>query len=137
MSNYYDAIAKSYDRLHGEEQIRKIKTVLKHIELTSDDWVIDVGCGTGVSFPYFQPHVEYMVGIDPAAQLLYNCKSTKKPQMIHGWGEHLPQRDGLFDVVVCFTAIHNFTDPEKGIKEMIRVSKPSATIVVTVWQPKL
>jgi ubiquinone/menaquinone biosynthesis C-methylase UbiE len=51
--NYYDAIAKGYDKLHKQEQQRKLKVILPHLEIKPTDMFVDVGCGTGVAFPFF------------------------------------------------------------------------------------
>jgi ubiquinone/menaquinone biosynthesis C-methylase UbiE len=50
---YYDGIAKGYDRLHKQEQQRKLKVILPHLQIKPTDMFVDVGCGTGVAFPFF------------------------------------------------------------------------------------
>jgi ubiquinone/menaquinone biosynthesis C-methylase UbiE len=51
-------------------------------------------------------------------------------EVILGQGEHLPFRDRQFDIVLCLTALHNFHDPEKGLREMKRVGKKCWIITV-------
>ena len=55
----YNNIAKSYNELHGEEQIKKLDIIKKNIKIISP--LLDVGCGTGISTNYF--NVE-SVGVD-------------------------------------------------------------------------
>lgn len=129
---YYDATAKGYDNLHQEEQERKLRSILPKIKYDSDSWFLDVGCGTCVSFPFFD--CKYKFGIDPSSGLLKNAKEVRhsKGFVINGQGESLPFRSETFDIVICMTAIHNFDDIPSGLEEMNRVAKVGATIVVTV-----
>jgi len=119
MKNYYDSIAEGYDSLHGEEQLRKLSIIGQHIPKGA--LILDVGCGTGLS-----TILGNVIGIDPSRGLL---KKARIP-VVQGMGEHLPFKDGCVDAVICVTALHNFSDIEKGIKEMVRVSK--GVIVVSL-----
>ncbi|MBW3012274.1 class I SAM-dependent methyltransferase [Candidatus Woesearchaeota archaeon] len=107
---YYDEISSGYNELHAEEQKKKFNLVKKYIK----GKVLDVGCGTGLSTP------EGAVGIDPSPGLL---KLNPNNEKILGRAECLPFEDKSFDTVISLTAIHNFDDIEKSLKEMKRVSK--------------
>ena len=47
----YNKIAKSYNELHKEEQIKKLEIIKKNIKIIPP--LLDVGCGTGISTNYF------------------------------------------------------------------------------------
>ncbi len=49
---------------------------------------------------------------------------------IQGEGEHLPFYESSFDFVICVTALHNFHNPEKGLKEIKRVGRGKGAITV-------
>jgi len=123
----YNDIAKSYDKLYGEEQIKKVKLILENISIKKTDWLLDVGCGTGVSTSLFECN---KIGIDPSEKLIF--QAVKRIPAIIGKGEELPFNDGIFDIVVCITAIHNFEDYKKGISEMKRVCKEGGRIIITL-----
>lgn len=129
---YYDALASGYDRLHRTEQQRKLGALLPKINVSPDACFLDVGCGTGVSFPYFK--CPYQFGLDPSIELLKRVPkaSSAYGAVINGQGERLPFRTGTFDVVLCLTAFHNFDNPTSGLEEMRRVCKSDGTIIVTV-----
>ena len=116
---YYDEIAKTYDELHKEEQIKKIQIILDEDLVRHTDTVLDVGCGTGFSLDYF--NAKKIIGIDPAEKLIKQYSGKNK--IILGCSENLPFKDKEFDVVVSFTAIQNFDDLEKGLEEIKRVGK--------------
>ena len=127
---YYDEIAKGYDELHKEEQVKKIKEILKHVKVKSTDKILDVGCGPC----YLAEFIECSyVGIDPSVKLLELAKKKLKnrlnTKLMIGKGESLPFADKSFDIVFCITALHNFDDIQKSLDEMKRVGK---RIVVSV-----
>jgi ubiquinone/menaquinone biosynthesis C-methylase UbiE len=129
---YYDALASGYDRLHRAEQQRKLGAIVPTLQISPNSWFLDVGCGTGVSFPIVK--TSYQFGLDPAIELLKRLPKTVSANgaVVNGQGECLPYRSGLFDIVLCLTAFHNFDNPAAGLAEMRRVCKEDGTIVVTV-----
>lgn len=116
---YYDEIASGYNELHGEEQIKKMQIVERILELLKpkNEQILDVGCGTGISTP------KGSYGVDPSIELLKQHPGYKEGKAVQASAEKLPFKDKEFDVVICLTAIHNFNDVEKGLKEIKRVGK--------------
>jgi ubiquinone/menaquinone biosynthesis C-methylase UbiE len=123
----YNTISKGYDELYGEEQIKKEKIILKNINIKKTDWLLDVGCGTGISTELFKCN---KIGIDPSEKLIE--QAIKRIPAIIGKGEKLPFENNTFDIIICLTAIHNFDNPEKGISEMKRVCKNDGKIIITI-----
>ncbi|HIH38093.1 class I SAM-dependent methyltransferase [Candidatus Woesearchaeota archaeon] len=124
---YYDTISSGYDELHGEEQKRKVrsaKEMLREngVRINKGSLILDVGAGTGISsdFPC------RVISIDPSVELVAQCQALH----MQGIGEALPFKDNMFDLVLCMTAIHNFSDWKKGIEEMMRVAKDKMIISV-------
>ena len=118
---YYDEIADGYNELHSKEQLNKIKTILKNLQI-HDETVLDVGCGTA-SYAYL---FRNYTGIDPSEGMIRQANSNVQL----GEAEDLPFKDKSFDIVMAITAIHNFKDPKKAIKEMERVGKKR--IIITL-----
>jgi ubiquinone/menaquinone biosynthesis C-methylase UbiE len=130
---YYDALASGYDRLHRAEQQRKLGALIPQLgDISPFSWFLDVGCGTGVSFPSLK--CAYKFGLDPSIELLKKVPKIQAANgcVVNGQGERLPFRNGTFDYVLCLTAFHNFDNPTAGIEEMRRVCKEDGTIIVTV-----
>jgi len=115
---YYDEISAGYEELHKDEQLKKVKIILDKLKLKKTDKLLDVGCGTGFYLDLFDCDV---TGIDPSEKLLE--KYHGQHQVILGSAESLDFPDNSFDIVMSITAIHNFDDVEKGLKEIERVGK--------------
>ena len=113
---YYSQIAAGYEELHREEQLGKLKFVMERMPYQKTDKLLDVGCGTGLSSLLFNCQ---KVGIDPTFELLEQAK--KRMPVVQGIAEQLPFKDNSFDIVICLTALHNFTDPQRALLEMKRV----------------
>ena len=132
MANFYDEIAPSYDALYKEEQMKKLSLIKGLGIIDEKDDVLDVGCGTGFSLDYFKAN---MTGVDPAAKLLE--KYTGKKNILKAKAEELPFKDHKFDLVMSVTAIQNFDDIYKGLKEMERVGQEKFVFTVQKRSPKL
>jgi demethylmenaquinone methyltransferase/2-methoxy-6-polyprenyl-1,4-benzoquinol methylase len=115
---YYDQISGGYNELHKEEQLKKVKIILDKLKLKKADKLLDVGCGTGFYLDLFDCDV---IGVDPSEKLLEQYGGNH--QVILMRAENLDFPDDSFDIVMSITAIHNFEDIEKGLKEILRVGK--------------
>lgn len=121
----YGIIAKGYNELYKQEQLKKLEIIKKHIKISKKSKLLDIGCGTGISTNFFQCN---SVGIDCSLEMIENGRGN----LIQAKAEHLPFPDKTFDIVLCVTSIHNFEDPEKAIKEIIRVKKSNAQVAITL-----
>ncbi len=117
---YYDSISAGYEELHGEEQLKKIELVKKYLKPNPDDKLLDVGCGTGLTT---EPWPCRRYGIDPAEKILERARQKDKIEYRLAPAEDIPYSDAFFDYVISITAIQNFRDVEKGLKEIKRVGK--------------
>ncbi|MFA6089645.1 MAG: class I SAM-dependent methyltransferase [Candidatus Woesearchaeota archaeon] len=118
MENYYDATSKNYDELYGEEQLKKIAFIKQHITIPDDYFVLDVGCGSGVSSAL----AANVAGIDPSVELV-KLANKKNITAICASAEDIPFEDKHFDAVISLTAIQNFYDIKKSLEEIKRVGK--------------
>ena len=115
--NYYDEIAKSYNELHKEEQLKKLRIIKKYLKPKIKDKLLDIGCGTGISTKWKCKSY----GIDPSIELLKLAKN--KAFYIQAEAENLPFKNKSFDIIISVTAMQNFKDLKNSIKEMKRVGK--------------
>ena len=118
--NYYNEISEGYEELHKQEQLKKVKIIKKYLKVSKSDKLLDVGCGTGLTTSSWRCK---RYGIDPAENMLKKAKLKNKIIYKKASAEKIPFKNHLFDVVVSITAIQNFDNIEKGLKEIKRVGK--------------
>ena len=90
---------------------------------------LDIGCGTGQSSVALAEYCKKVVAIDPSAAMLE--KAIAHPEVIYhlGDGENLDFKANHFDIVTFAGSLY-YAKSQKLLDEIIRVSKPSAKIIV-------
>jgi ubiquinone/menaquinone biosynthesis C-methylase UbiE len=119
--NYYNSISKGYEELHKAEQLKKLKLIKKYLKVSLKDKLLDVGCGTGLTT---SPWKCKRYGIDPAENMLEKAQKNY-PKIIFkkAPAEKIPFKSSFFDIVISITALQNFDNIEKSLKEIKRVGK--------------
>lgn len=105
------------------------------LSLQADMAVLDVAAGTGILSRALAEYVKHVTAIDLSPEMMatgisLNAKghiSNIDVQVAHA--EHLPFEDRVFDLVISRLAFHHFTDPDKVLFEMERVSKNQVCVV--------
>jgi ubiquinone/menaquinone biosynthesis C-methylase UbiE len=121
----------------GERRARA--QVLKHLPEQPGLRLLDVAVGDGVYLPWM-PDDWRIVGVDLAWSQLQACRTRagERPvRLVQGEAESLPFRDARFDAVLSIGAFNYFNDPEGALREMIRVARPGATLVISDEMPNL
>ncbi len=101
--------------------------------------IADIGCGYGflgnILLNDNSKKTTY-TGVDNAQGLLDLGKKEaeewakgKKCRFIYGDAYNLPLKDNSYDITICQTLLMHLDDPLKAVKEMLRITKPSGTIV--------
>jgi SAM-dependent methyltransferase len=107
--------------------------------VSSNDQVLDVGCGTGVLARAAAARVaapNQVIGLDVNEGMLTVARRIE-PQIDwrHGDAANLPFADDTYDVVMSQFSLMYFSDRIAALKEMVRVLKPGGRLVVAVWGP--
>jgi len=133
----FNAIAPRYELVNavfsgGRDAAWRRRSVAL-AQVSTNDTVLDVACGTGDLARAFQGAGARCVGgVDFAHDMLTRAVSRSAPGMY--WFEAdalcLPFRDARFDIVSCAFGVRNFQDLGRGLQEMRRVLRPSGRIVI-------
>ncbi|WP_244931189.1 class I SAM-dependent methyltransferase [Nocardioides sp. W7] len=98
--------------------------------------ILDVPCGGGVAVRALRPtqEVEY-VAADLSPQMLERTAELAARRGVGGLVTtvgadvgSLPFPDASYDLVVTFTGLHCFPDPERAVTELVRVLRPGGVI---------
>ncbi len=74
--------------------------------------------------------------LEPSPTMLAAARARQRRSgltipLVRGVAEALPFRDGALDRVLCDSALDHLADPERGIREMARVTAPDGRLVLT------
>jgi SAM-dependent methyltransferase len=128
-----------YNRHHqhkGEGSWRPAEAFPYFVDLagvTSGDSILDIGCGTGFLLRSAAAHGAETFGLDISEEALKLAgQSAPTADLRTGNAEELPFKDGQFDHVFCLGAMEHFLDMDKGLDEMIRVTRTGGSLCVVV-----
>ncbi|MFL6059937.1 MAG: demethylmenaquinone methyltransferase [Marmoricola sp.] len=141
----FDDVAARYDitndvlSLGQDRRWRRI--VLDAIDPQAGEVVLDLAAGTGTSSQPFADRGATVVPCDFSVGMLRVGKRAK-PHLpfVAGDGTRLPFADATFDAVTISFGLRNIVDPDAGLRELYRVTKPGGRIVVCefsspTWSP--
>lgn len=128
-----------YDSVYYKEQKNSnipwhMRKVAARLNLESQDSVLDIACGTGDWLKLLQQSYKVEVsGIDiskSAARLAQ--ENIPNADIRHGIAEQLPFDSKQFDAITCMGSLEHFLDQPAALKEMLRVAKPNARLLILV-----
>ena len=134
-SKLYAEFAPLYDRVFGKIFYNRLEQVIENLGIPPGAKVLEVGAGTGTSFPAYPAHCE-IIGVDLAPDML--ARARQKLQE-NGWSHikvmemnalDLQFRENTFDYVMAFHVVTVVPDPVRMIAEAKRVCKPGGRIVI-------
>jgi SAM-dependent methyltransferase len=110
----YSAVRQPDPRI--EEQI--------HAALGDARTVVNVGAGAGSH----EPSDRYVIAIEPSASMRAQRGPDRVPA-IDATAERLPLDDGSVDAAMALVTVHQWSDPEAGLRELRRVSRGSVVVM--------
>jgi len=134
-SKLYGEFAPLYDKIFGKIFYSRLERVIDDVGIPPGAQVLEVGAGTGTSFPAYPSHCN-VTGIDLAPDMLARARQKI---VDNGW-RHLKVMemnaldlkfpDNSFDYVMAFHVVTVVPDPVRMIAEVKRVCRPSGKIVI-------
>jgi len=134
-SRLYSDFAPLYDKVFGKIFYSRLERVIEGLEIPCGAKVLEVGAGTGTSFPAYPTHCE-VTGIDLAPDMLARARQKIRE---NGWSHlkviemnalELEFPENSFDYVMAFHVVTVVPDPIRMIEEAKRVCKPGGRIVI-------
>ncbi|MFO0981773.1 MAG: class I SAM-dependent methyltransferase [Planctomycetota bacterium] len=117
-----------------ENQIRA------HHELHGPLKILDIASATGMSFRFLTAYGQTW-GVDISPETIRLCGKRGVKRLVQGDALHLPFRSSSFDAILALDALEHFADDRQALREIARVARPDALILITVpafmflWSP--
>jgi ubiquinone/menaquinone biosynthesis C-methylase UbiE len=130
------APAEHYDRFMGRYAPTLAVALADAAEIGPQTRALDVGCGPGglTSELVARAGAERVAAIDPAAQFAEACRERHAGADVRvGSAEQLPWDDDTFDAALAQLVIAFMSDPDRGVAEMARVTRPGGVVAACMW----
>src|SRR5689334_941314 len=131
----FDDVARRYDLTNdvlslGQDR-RWRRVVVDAVDPRPGETVLDLAAGTGTSSQPFADRGATVVPCDFSLGMLRVGKRAR-PHLgfTAGDGTRLPFADDTFDAVTISFGLRNIVDPDAGLREMLRVTRPGGRLVV-------
>jgi len=143
VGDVFTSVAKNYDVMNdamsfGMHRLWK-KILVELASIGEDDFILDIASGTGdisklISKEYpntniFMSDINYEM-LDEGRNRAIDESFNRNCHFCQLSGEELPFMDNTFDVITVGFGLRNFTNKEKGLKEMKRCLKKNGKLLV-------
>lgn len=128
----YSRWSHFYDVVFGPAFRAARRRAIGMLELRPGDRVLEVGVGTGLSFPFF-PSDCRVIGVDISRHMLARARERAHGAgggLVEGDVGELPFRDGVFDAVLAPFVVSAVPDPVAMMRQINRVTRPDARVVL-------
>ncbi len=135
VAKMFDTVAKRYDLVNdllalGQTRIWR-KAVLNAIDPAAGDFVLDLAAGTGTSSEPLHRRGAIVIPCDFSIGMLkVGKKRLSHLPFVAGDGLNLPFADNSFDAVTISFGLRNLHNTERGLQELLRVTKPGGKLVI-------
>lgn len=128
-------VIRSTDTRERTEHIQRYKKSLRYLK--PNQFILDVGCGTGYGTKMLNQIHQDVYGIDVSKEAInYAQRNYTGPIYLISNAENIPFKNESFDVVISFESIEHLQNPEKGLKEMNRILKDGGLLFISTPNPR-
>ena len=128
--------ADAYDRFVGRYGPSLATELVSFANLRHGSRALDVGCGPGALTTVLADLLgpENVAAVDPSEPFADACRDRHPGvDVAVANAEELPFDDTSFDAALSQLVVNFMHDPEAGVREMARVTRPGGTVASCVW----
>jgi SAM-dependent methyltransferase len=132
----FDVDASAYDRFMGRFSRPLAAKFVALAGVAAGQRALDVGCGPGALTEELVARLgsAAVSAIDPSETFVAAVRSRQPDVDVRcGVVEALPFPDHQFDLALAQLVVHFMRDPEAGLSEMARVTRPDGVVAACVW----
>jgi len=132
----FGAAARAYSTSLTHSDPSALRRVVELAAPKSSDVALDIATGAGHTAIALAPHVARVIAYDLTEPMLAETRRNAAARGLanlstrQGTAESLPFPDGTFDIVTVRQAPHHFADVRAAVREMARVAKSGARVVI-------
>lgn len=120
-------VARLYGRLFHRADVSELQEILAS---GPDDWILDVGGGTGAVAAPLVSAARGIVVADPSSAMLQQIMAETGVLRVRALAEALPFANGAFSRVIVVDAFHHFESRPAATREIWRVLAPGGRLVI-------
>jgi SAM-dependent methyltransferase len=132
----FRASADAYDRHVGRYGSQLASALIGFAGIEPGMRALDVGCGPGALTGALVERLgtANVHAADPSEPFVEACRERQAGvEVVLAPAEALPFDDGTFDGVLSQLVVNFMGDPEAGVREMRRVTRPGGVVASCVW----
>lgn len=131
----FDVSGNAYDRFMGRYSSELAPVFADFARVEAAQRILDVGCGSGVLTAELARRVgaDHVAGADPSPLLEACAERVPGADLKRADAEDLPWPDASFDAALAQLVLHFMHDPEAGVAEMRRVTRPGGAVAASTW----
>jgi ubiquinone/menaquinone biosynthesis C-methylase UbiE len=115
-------------------ELTRFKKIKDLLQLTINDYFLDIGCGSGYLLNQTACHIG--IGVDISNLMVQtaweNCRNNEKKLIVQSDAENLPFKNRSFNKIVSTETIEHVLHPVALLEEIARISQNDAVIVITI-----
>ena len=130
----WDAKARAYDDYAGRITLQIVQPLLDAVSVVPGAQLLDIACGPGYLAGAAAERGAEVVGIDFAPSMVIEARRKfPRAKFREGDAEALPFDPECFDAAVCGFGIGHLPDPDKALREALRVLRPGGRYALSWW----
>lgn len=125
----YDSIGNNYNSTRQADE-RILSSLVSLLKCRPPSLIADIGAGTGNYSRELSSRGYLVHALEPSETMRQQRKNHPNLLWFDGFAEQMPFGDDAYDGVICTMATHHFSSLEASFREMHRILKKKAVLVI-------